>query len=82
MMCPSGTPDILSVVRNKLGGISLIFFEIKKPGGKVSKEQLEFFDKYKSEENVFCYIASHPKEIDMVIKEIGIDKLKELTYEP
>lgn len=62
----SGVSDIMLPVARK--GCHGIFIEMKKPGGKASKEQLEFGDKVRVEGYGFCVCDSWEKARDVLIE--------------
>ena len=72
-MAVKGTPDVVAVVRNKQGGISLLFFELKSDTGTLRPEQKEFRDRFIGCKDVMYAVITDPKQIDTIISDIGID---------
>jgi len=72
-MAVKGTPDVVAVVRNKQGGISLLFFELKSDTGTLRPEQKEFRDRFIGCKDVMYAVITDPNQIDTIISDIGID---------
>ena len=78
-LCDKGTPDWLTLVRNKNNGITALFIECKSNKGKLRKEQEEFFEKYHKLKDIHVLVMTDILELDSMIDFIIPDRIKVLT---
>lgn len=80
-MCRSGTPDFVSIVRNKSKGLDLLFIECKRSDGKgkLSDVQIKFQNRCKNVDNVHYLVIDHPDYLDFYIDSIAYDRLQDIT---
>jgi hypothetical protein len=67
-LCDKGTPDFLALVNGKESLIAL-FIEAKSSSGKLRKEQLEFINRYQTNEYINVVVI---KDIEDLIKWIDL----------
>lgn len=77
-MCQKGTPDYLAIIRNKDNGLSMLWFECKSDTGRLRPEQEIFRNRFKSVKDVHYYVIDNPKMVDIIISDLGINRLNEL----
>ena len=67
--CPAGTPDIVAVVNNGDGTISLLFIECKRPSKKMwtldnlKGEQKIFFQKMMTKTRTSCVVLNNKNQL-------------------
>jgi len=72
--CKAGTPDIVVIVNQWDGNISLLFIECKRPSKKISTtddlrfEQRLFFQDMKGNPKTICCVINDPKKLWPAIK--------------
>lgn len=64
-----GSPDLVAYIKYK-SVCAICFFEIKRPNGIQSPDQLKFMLKFRDFTNVWYDLIIHPDQIDSRIEEI------------
>lgn len=68
----TGTPDIMIMWRHKYGTLSsLIFLEVKVPGGKLTEKQ-EALHKELREDGHHVHVVHSVDEVIIILKELGV----------
>ena len=75
-MSPKGIPDIIATLPPD--GKSL-FIEVKREGGKMSDEQVEFFQRYAAAGSLCCVVHSVKELIDF-LKVHGFESAKNIAF--
>lgn len=72
-LAPEGTPDFIAVIRNKEGGLSVVFVEAKGQTGQLRPSQVVFSEKYNKKKDIYVIKVSDVKELHKFINEIALD---------
>jgi len=80
-LCDKGTSDFVAVIRNREGGLSLLFIECKRGDGQghLSEYQEKFRDKYKALKDVYYMEVIDSYQVKSLLERIGIDRTSEIV---
>lgn len=78
-LCGKGTPDYIALIRNKQGGLTVLFIEVKSAIGQLRPDQVQFAKTYACADIVVAVIRD-VVELNRIISDIGIDILGGIEF--